>query len=77
MIQFKTTEIDDHTDLAKSVQLTELSEEVNGTTEYGDEDENGSPTHEEEEDEEDFDEDDSEHPGEVSIGKKIWTFFTS
>ncbi|KAI9084944.1 hypothetical protein K1719_033117 [Acacia pycnantha] len=64
----------------------ELSEEVNGTHEYGDED--GSAIQEAEVDENDEGEDEFEegeedeveeedHPGEVSIGKKILKFFTS
>ena len=56
--------------------------EENGTLEYGDED--GSTIHEaddkgegEEEEEEEEDEEEDEHPGEMSIGKKIFKFFTT
>ncbi|KAM3712553.1 hypothetical protein ACB098_01G190400 [Castanea mollissima] len=63
------------------VENTIVSEEVNETPEeYGDVDEYRSESHGEDanvdgEDEEDDQE--SEHPGEVSIGKKLWTFFTT
>lgn len=63
------------------VENTIVSEEVNETPkEYGDVDEYRSESHGEDanvdgEDEEDNEE--SEHPGEVSIGKKLWTFFTT
>ncbi|CAL1408335.1 unnamed protein product [Linum trigynum] len=74
---------DDQVDMAKSVEIVELSEEVNGMVESRNEEgENGSTIHEEaeeeEEEEDDFDnEESSEHPGEASVGKKIWTFFTT
>ena len=62
-------DVDDNGNAAKSVGSVDLSEEVIGTAENGDEDQSGSTIHE--------DEDEIEHPGEVSIGKKIWTFFSS
>ncbi|XWS69829.1 hypothetical protein CRYUN_Cryun04dG0211900 [Craigia yunnanensis] len=74
VVTFKTSvDVDDNSNAAKSVGSVDLSEEVNGTAENGDEDQSGSTIHEDE----DEDEDEIEHPGEVSIGKKIWTFFTS
>lgn len=66
----------------KSEENVELSEEVNGITEgaaeYGDED--GYETEVGADDgnvEEDEDDEGAEHPGEVSIGKKLWHFFTT
>lgn len=58
-----------------------LSEEVNGTPEGTREYENQqhrSGSHgEDDEDDGDDDDDEAEHPGEVSISKKFWTFLTT
>ena len=65
---------------------TALSEEVNGTPErageYTDGDEYRSESHADdashvEDEDEDEDDEESQHPGEASIGKKLWTFFTT
>ncbi|KAH1129666.1 hypothetical protein J1N35_001044 [Gossypium stocksii] len=66
---------------------TALSEEVNGTpkgvSEYADGNDYKSESHSEglkgegEEDGDEDEEDEVEHPGEVSIGKKLWNFFTT
>lgn len=75
-MQFKSTTdtVDKNADAPKSIEDMVLSEEVNGTSENGDEDENGSTVLE---DEDDDDDDDSDNPGDASIGKKLWNFFTS
>lgn len=77
-MQFKTSSGIDNDDgnVAKSVENAQLSEEVNGTPKYGNVDVNGS-TICEAEDNSDDDDDESKHPGEASIGRKIWTFFTT
>lgn len=63
---------------------TALSEEVNGTPkavgEYADGNDYKSESRSEGlkgEGEDDEDEDEVEHPGEASIGKKLWNFFTT
>uniref|UniRef100_A0A2P2MH28 Putative nuclear matrix constituent protein 1-like protein n=1 Tax=Rhizophora mucronata TaxID=61149 RepID=A0A2P2MH28_RHIMU len=63
----------------KLVENAALSEEVNGSTGYGIAEENTSESqrHNDNEDEGTDDEDESKHPGEVSMGKKLWTFFTT
>lgn len=73
LVQFITPNADD-TGPAKSGENTELSIEINGTSEYGGEDESGSTIHESEDD---YDEDEEEQPGEKSLGKKLWNFFTT
>ncbi|KAG6578510.1 Protein CROWDED NUCLEI 1, partial [Cucurbita argyrosperma subsp. sororia] len=61
-----------------STDMVSLSEEVNGSPEiagkYGDRGKYKSESCDEDEDD---DEEESEHPGEASIGKKLWTFFTT
>lgn len=72
-VQFITpADANNNTGSARSGENTELSVEVNGNSEYGGEDENGSTIHES-----DYDEDEEQQPGEVSIGKKLWNFFTT
>ncbi|XP_050221041.1 nuclear matrix constituent protein 1 isoform X2 [Mercurialis annua] len=75
---FHNENTDDQADALRSVEITELSEGVNDdTTDYGDVDENGSTINGEDEEDEDEEDDESKHSGEVSVGKKIWTFFTT
>lgn len=72
--------VDDNVGEAKSVEDTLLSEgEVNGTSENVDEDDNASIFHEKDEDDDvcEDDEDEYDHPGQASVGKKIWKFFTT
>lgn len=52
------------------------SEEVNGTTEYSGE-EFRSESREEDDNDGDDDDEEVNHPGEASIGKKLWTFLTT
>ncbi|KAL8247047.1 hypothetical protein R6Q59_008263 [Mikania micrantha] len=63
-----------------------LSEEVNGTPQqvrenHNDEHEVGTPgaqnQEENDEDEDDSEDEEIEHPGEVSIGRKLWTFIST
>uniref|UniRef100_A0A2P2MH22 Putative nuclear matrix constituent protein 1-like protein n=1 Tax=Rhizophora mucronata TaxID=61149 RepID=A0A2P2MH22_RHIMU len=63
----------------KLVEKAALSEELNGPIEYAIAEQNASESHRDNDDEDDGDDDggESEHPGEVSIGKKLWTFFTT
>ncbi|XP_038706388.1 protein CROWDED NUCLEI 2-like isoform X3 [Tripterygium wilfordii] len=72
VVRFKTT--DDVNENAGKFIEKQLSEEVNGTSEYGSEDENGSMVHEADED---YDDELSNHPGEESIRKKIWRFLST
>ncbi|XAR71344.1 hypothetical protein NMG60_11028553 [Bertholletia excelsa] len=81
--QFENAEDGNGNATSKLVNDMVLSEEVNGTPErrtleYG-HDECGSEAHREEEKDEDEDdiEEESQHPGEASIGKKLWTFLTT
>ncbi|TXG56777.1 hypothetical protein EZV62_018090 [Acer yangbiense] len=74
-LKLTTDIVDDNAEAPKSDEKLELSEEVNATQECGDDDDNGSPILEDDEEEEE--DDDFEHPGEASIGKKLWNFFTS
>lgn len=54
-----------------------LSEEVNGTPERVREVGNGNDDDDVEGRDDDNDGDEYEHPGEVSMGKKLWTFLTT
>ncbi|XP_062078246.1 nuclear matrix constituent protein 1-like isoform X2 [Humulus lupulus] len=74
--QFTTpVDADIDTEKARSGENTEMDNEVNDTSKYGGEDQNGSVIHETDND---YDEDEEElHAGEVSVGKKLWNFFTT
>lgn len=82
VVQFATPEPQDNVngnadaDATKLVETTELCVEVNGTESSG-----GNSTGGESDDstggESDDNYDDEEHPGQASIGKKIWTFFST
>lgn len=71
----------------RSEEYMALSEEVNGTPQRNtqqhnnDDEEIGTPAAQEQEeddnDSEDEDEEDGVHPGEVSIGRKLWTFIST
>lgn len=76
-MQFKTVDIvGGNNDSARLAENMELRQEIPGNPgdTPGYEDENGSMSHEEDDN---SDEDESEHPGEASIGKKLWNFFTT
>ncbi|KAK7309987.1 hypothetical protein RJT34_07164 [Clitoria ternatea] len=65
--------VDDNGGATNSVDCLE----ENGTPEHGDEDESTIHEVENDEEEEDDDDEEEEYPGEVSIGKKIFRFFTT
>ncbi|KAF6155382.1 hypothetical protein GIB67_019908 [Kingdonia uniflora] len=83
VVRFEAVAINDRCD-GEAINLAdnmELSDEVNemteGTGKYGiNEDKYESEVGEHGEEEEDSD-DEEEHPGEASIGKRVWTFFTT
>lgn len=58
-----------------------MSEEVSGTAgakDYSDEDlQTKSREEDDDDDNDDGDDDEVDHPGEASIGKKLWTFLTT
>lgn len=83
-MQFKALQddIDVNGDAAKFVEKRDLKEEADYTPEHCGEDEHNEHILEDDEyDENNNDEDDgsneSEHPGEASISRKVWQFFTS
>lgn len=71
--------IDENVNAVKSTENVALSEEVNGTPEYNDEGEQDSTfrNDDEEEDDEDDGDVDDYNPGEASVPKRLWKFFTS
>ncbi|RVW45573.1 Protein crowded nuclei 1 [Vitis vinifera] len=76
-LKFKTVDIvGGNNDSARLAENMELRQEIPGNPgdTPGYEDENGSMSHEEDDN---SDEDESEHPGDASIGKKLWNFFTT
>ncbi|KAH6797906.1 hypothetical protein C2S52_022460 [Perilla frutescens var. hirtella] len=79
VVRFQPLEanIDENANAEKSTENVELSDEVHRTPEYNDEDEHDSTLHGEEEDEDDDSDDEDLNPGEASIPKKLWKFFTS
>lgn len=73
-----TANIDENANAVKSTENVALSEEVNGTPEYNDEGEHDNTFRDdEEEDDEDDDDEDDYNPGEASVPKRLWKFFTS
>ncbi|KAK6921802.1 hypothetical protein RJ641_012309 [Dillenia turbinata] len=73
IVRFKTTlDISDNHANVDEVGVVELGEDVNGTPDNRKDDESGSILDEDEDSDDDMD-----HPGEMSIGRKLWTFFTS
>lgn len=85
VVRFRTAaDVDESLDAAKLVENMGLSEEVDGTSEYVGEFENGSTFNGSDSDgddgdgdDDDGDDDEPEHPGEVSLGKKVWKFLMS
>lgn len=75
--QASTANIDESAGAVKSTDNMDFSEEVNGTPEYNNEDEHYSTLHGEEEEDDNEDDDEDDNPGEASIPRKLWTFFTS
>lgn len=83
IMQFQPPEatIDEDMNAAKSTEQMEITnEDIDGTPEYNDEDGNNSPLRdegEEEDDDDDDEDDDDDNPGEASVPRKLWKFFTS
>lgn len=84
VVRFQTQAyiVDGSTEPENMAGNLELSEEVNGTHEYSGIDENrimddGREYDDVDGSDDDGDDDESEHPGELSIGKKLWTFFST
>lgn len=75
-VQIQTVDIaDDNNDLAKLAENVELRQELNGSRGHQDEDEDENQNVSQEGD--DTSGDEPEHPGEVSMGQKLWNFFTT
>ncbi|CAI9780721.1 unnamed protein product [Fraxinus pennsylvanica] len=82
-IRFKNAAGGNHVKYTANMSLDDMvmSEEVNGTAgarDYSDEDlQTESREENDDDDNDDGDDDEVNHPGEASIGKKLWTFLTT
>lgn len=71
----QSASVDAHEDANNAIRAAEESEEVNASSEYTNADRSGSTGGDGEDS--DDDEEEVEHPGEASISKKLWTFFST